>query len=471
LDPKLNLDHNYNHIQRPIVTDSMEALPLELREHITSLLLLGSPSAGTTARPLSYKLSRTAIYSLRLTSRRMNEGAQQAFIQIVEDIPTQCTEQSLQRLEALVALPNVGKHIIHLAFNTCKLYLVPPNVPSSDQMDAFGQRKDFERQGLEDLKSLRSSWIKKAFGKQLARILRKTPRLRNLTCRPDALRRLGEFGSGSVVRELGEKELVAGIPDPLEVCKPQPFLATQYLYFKVKNPTNTSQYFQRTLIIQSFASILETLHMLKPISIPVYRSVSVTSPQGSAKPLRLPALKHLTFSPTCQENSSFRVTCPNLVSLHIALDDHCHATDFGSADLPYILDPQQATLRELVVSANQYVVTASAVFGALISVLRRAAVLEKVTIRNMIVQMDIAYDIPYLPHDALIREFVFENVKVSFTDEITLSGPSKPVDLGAGWRPIPRLCERAGVVRLRKRGEEERVLERREWDKGTWKTL
>jgi hypothetical protein len=114
-----------------------------------------------------------------------------------------------------------------------------------------------------------------------------------------------------------------------------------------------------------------------------------------------------------------------------------------------------------VVSANQDTVTPPAVFNTLIPVLQRVKSLEKITIRDMTIETDIHYGAPVIPPDALIQELVFENVKVSFAHQFALNGQTDPFDFWVDWRPLPRLCERASVVRVKSRLAD-RILERKE---------
>jgi hypothetical protein len=216
------------------------------------------------------------------------------------------------------------------------------------------------------------------------------------------------------------------------------------------------------LTTTSLASTLESFCLLRPAKGPFGENYP-TSPEASVHPLRLDALKCLSLSPTYQENTGFRTICPNLICLHIHLDERGYAADFGSPQQPYILPPGRGKLRELAVSASQDDVTPAAVFGLLVSVLQRAPLLDKVTLRDMTIQADITYDAPELPLDAHIQELVFENVKISFIDRITSSEPGEPVDLQVGWKPMLRLRERASVVRLESKHAEE-VLRKSEWE-------
>jgi hypothetical protein len=130
------------------------------------------------------------------------------------NIPTKCTEQSLQRLEALVALPGAGKHITHLALNTCKLYAEVPSTPGLDM------------EKLSDDVRERTAWIRGTLQEAVAHILRQTIRLGHLTlvCEDthwtspaEGQESQGPPGYFVDVDRFAAEEVAAGIPDPLKV--------------------------------------------------------------------------------------------------------------------------------------------------------------------------------------------------------------------------------------------------------------
>jgi hypothetical protein len=225
----------------------------------------------------------------------------------------------------------------------------------------------------------------------------------------------------------------------------------------------TEQYIQQALVTTNKSATLETLNILCREF-----TDNGTSPQGSTEPLLLPALKHLTFAPRIQAVSDFRVLSPGLESLHIILENQGHRPDFGSSENPFILDPRRGTLRELVLNANGDTFMATGIMDCILPVMqklgREDVNLETLTIRDVIAVADISDDVPHLPQSLRIKNLVFQDAMVSFTDEITLSGPSDPKEMHAGWKGFTRLCERADVVMMRTGGgERERVLERGEW--------
>jgi hypothetical protein len=132
----------------------MEQLPLELQQEICSWLL-PLTSLTTTQAPISSKLERINVYHFRLVCRSLRSGASAAFVKIVGDIPTKCTDQSLFRLKSLVLLPQIGKDITHLTFNTCKLSF----------------EKSTSKETFQWLKSKRRQWIRRHLRASLATIL------------------------------------------------------------------------------------------------------------------------------------------------------------------------------------------------------------------------------------------------------------------------------------------------------------
>lgn len=145
----------------------MEALPLELQEHIFSFLLPHVDYSTIGAVPTSSRAERISVYNLRLTSRAIKTGASQVFIKVIEDVPTKVTEDSLQVLNKLTSLPQVSEKVTRLAFNTSKLFI----------------GKSHEEQTLDHLKlkrDARDEWIELPFQGALMRILRRLSRLEHL---------------------------------------------------------------------------------------------------------------------------------------------------------------------------------------------------------------------------------------------------------------------------------------------------
>ena len=181
-------------------------------------------------------------------------------------------------------------------------------------------------------------------------------------------------------------------------------------------------------------------------------------------PVAYPKLQHLTLSPLCSEISHARFSCPHLTSLHLVLDNRGDAFDTGSTEgLP--LNDIRSGLRSLILSGYNSHVNTALLLQCIIPATSKISCLPQLTIRDMIVIMDINYGVERLPGDGRFEQLQFDNVKCSFTDEITLSGPSEPIDLSRAWKALPRLCERADTVRLKKPGEDRR-MEAYEWEEG-----
>jgi hypothetical protein len=139
----------------------MEALPLELLHQIFASILSHQPLAQVTVLPVSTLPERNDIYNLRLASRRIRTAASQSFIQIVQDVPTECRQQSLVHLAALLKLEDIGSKLTCLTLNTCKLFVTDP---SQDAID------------------LRRTWLKGKLYKELVAIICSAPRIHSLAC-------------------------------------------------------------------------------------------------------------------------------------------------------------------------------------------------------------------------------------------------------------------------------------------------
>lgn len=178
----------------------METLPLELREEICSYLLHHIDRTAIVAVPASSKAERDDIYSLRLTSKRINTGASQAFVQIVGDIPTECTEESLNSLLRLVELTVVGKTVTCLTFHACKLHITEKKTLKELNVHCYQREK----------------WVRFNLCSKLSAILRSTPRLRHLTCILEAMRGSGilQFGGGQM---FALERNVQDMFDPMQV--------------------------------------------------------------------------------------------------------------------------------------------------------------------------------------------------------------------------------------------------------------
>jgi hypothetical protein len=145
---------------------TMDALPLEIREHISLYLLPPVDQKAITSTHAYSRAERANVYSLRLVNRRMNLGTLHSFVRAIEDVPTQDNDRSLRCLASLIALPDVRKNITSLAFSACKLY-ISKHTPQDEYV-----------QEITEL----AIWLGRVFQEELVNILRQTPRLRHLTC-------------------------------------------------------------------------------------------------------------------------------------------------------------------------------------------------------------------------------------------------------------------------------------------------
>jgi hypothetical protein len=194
----------------------MEALPLELRQHISSFVFPQISRTGGVADvrvSYTYQASKTDVYNLRLTSRRMNDGAQKAFIRTIEDVPTQCTEQSLLKLGRVITLVG-GQNITHLTFNMCKLYAEETSTSRLDMQRIFEEAQE------------RTAWIEGVLQGAVAHIFGEASRLKHLTLVSEMVHwtlpangQVYPAGPGvfSIGRKIPADEVAARMPDPLKV--------------------------------------------------------------------------------------------------------------------------------------------------------------------------------------------------------------------------------------------------------------
>jgi hypothetical protein len=186
----------------------MDSLPLELFEQIFSNLLPLPDPKQLVALPCSTKSGRSDIYNLRLTSKRTCQGAFQSFVSLVQDVPTQCTEESWENFGKLVELPNVCNSMTCLALSVSKLRILSSHesLKGNTQTDSH------------------VTWLEEQLLVVLVSIVRRAPRLRSLIYTLNGLwthgneKREEVVGSrrGSVLRPDSDMELdpfhVSGIP-------------------------------------------------------------------------------------------------------------------------------------------------------------------------------------------------------------------------------------------------------------------
>lgn len=95
----------------------MDAIPLELHEQIFEYLVPLYDLKEITTLPTYTKEQRRDIYNIRLTNRRLRTHSTLHFVRIVQDVPTGCTNNSMQKLASLVTMPGVGEKMTCLSLN------------------------------------------------------------------------------------------------------------------------------------------------------------------------------------------------------------------------------------------------------------------------------------------------------------------------------------------------------------------
>jgi hypothetical protein len=91
----------------------MEALSLNLQEQIFAYLLSRQGPGHLVSLPVSTLLERTNIDNVELTSRLLRTTTLQSLVRILEDVPTECSEESFDEdLATLVELPHVCGKLI-----------------------------------------------------------------------------------------------------------------------------------------------------------------------------------------------------------------------------------------------------------------------------------------------------------------------------------------------------------------------
>ena len=179
----------------------MELLPLELHEQIFAYVLRPRKDwTNILTAPVSAKPERDAIYRLRLTSRRINIATLQSFVQIIGDMPRECSEESISNLINLLALEQVSQTITCLTFSFCKLVITEKQTLT--QLNARCLEID--------------QWIQHKFHYEVLDALAKLPQLHHVVCFLEAMRgsyRLG-FGGGQMATL---ERSVRGVSDPFLV--------------------------------------------------------------------------------------------------------------------------------------------------------------------------------------------------------------------------------------------------------------
>lgn len=138
-------------------------------------------------------------------------------------------------------------------------------------------------------------------------------------------------------------------------------------------------------------------------------------------------------------------------SIHIILS----AREF---DLDLKLGENHPAVHTVIISGNNDTVAQEVLWSNLGSAgLRHMEAVKSLIIRDMIISIDIGRDPPErlapMPH---FSDILFANVKMCFTDEITLSGPSDPTEISYKWKGLSLLCDH-GSINLRSDLEQRRL--------------
>ncbi|KAH7085927.1 hypothetical protein BKA63DRAFT_29169 [Paraphoma chrysanthemicola] len=372
----------------------MEALPLELRQHIFAYLLPHHERSEVTVLPTTTTVERHDVYSLRLTSRRSYEGAWPVFTRIIEDIPTECKEESILNLEALVDMADVSSHLTCLSISTCVLFL------TGDQ----------SKQAREEKVSKRSAWLRLALEQRLAAVIGKAGRLRHAICQ------LGRPQHPDILSSRSRN-----LEDRLR--------SLQDLFHTIQNVLDTTR----------LMDALETITVLGPAPPLLW---DWKPPRTRMLQITYANLQHLTLAPVAYYMSDFSLRAPHLISLHIVLDDIFFDTNLMESQGRYFPELVPG-LRKYTISGSTGLVDTEMLLEFIVPVFTRYEALPILTIRNMTTVIDINFEMSEIRGSGRIELLVFENFNYCLTDQITLSGPCDPRAVDQRWAPLVKLLERA----------------------------
>jgi hypothetical protein len=185
-----------------------------------------------------------------------------------------------------------------------------------------------------------------------------------------------------------------------------------------------------------FANTLESLSLLNS-----RRSVCIFPQATLERPMSLacPNLRHLTFSLSAGCISDCVLRPSQLTSLHIVIDT---APMFNESAKnityrPEIL-PNLVSLRHYTISGGNDHVLADTLLPNVFPILQHSSKLLSLTVRDMKMVVDISY-VPRSQSNGHVEILTFDNVQYCMTDEITLSGPSKPKELDGRCKPYVEL--------------------------------
>jgi hypothetical protein len=153
---------------------SLEVLPLEIHESIFAYLLPHQhhKELPTLDHDYRYEKARPDIYNVRLTSRRLRAAAFQAFVWILEDLPTKFQEKTLGNLAALLELPEISSRLTYLSLLPYHLF-TNETYSYNVYIIAHYSKAEFHA---------RCAWLRDTLPETLVATIRKAPRLRHLVC-------------------------------------------------------------------------------------------------------------------------------------------------------------------------------------------------------------------------------------------------------------------------------------------------
>lgn len=156
----------------------MDTLPLELHEHIFSYLLPSRDLKELLTVPASTDKQRADVYHIRLANRRLRSSISSSFIRVIEDVPTECTDESMQKLASLVAIPEVGDKMTCLTMNSCKEF----STQKHNKFAHFCEEIDTE-----------PAWLNDSLRQNLISVVQKAPRICHLICVLEIIRQTGHY--------------------------------------------------------------------------------------------------------------------------------------------------------------------------------------------------------------------------------------------------------------------------------------
>jgi hypothetical protein len=224
----------------------MQALPSELQLQIFAYLLPAQDLRDLVAVPISGKSQRADIYNVRLTCRLLRNLVSSFFVRIIEDVPTECIEASMQRLASLVALPEIGEQLKCLTINNCKIFISDERKPTFLEVNA------------------RDEWLRSTFRHMFLDIASKIPNVRHLVYSVEAVRNSRAYKAVHMRARASNEEMnlyecydkVRWIPDPMYVSSQHSICVSLEKVFRVQSPDDGTDPINSTMDIQARTRIL-----------------------------------------------------------------------------------------------------------------------------------------------------------------------------------------------------------------------